>query len=471
MPIKSTHLWFYVTSVVFICIHALFYYIDIPWISLLPFALLVVYIALFNLEVIFWIITACTPFSINIEQSMGIYLPTEPLLFGVMCLYLTKTIFLNGIDKKILNHPVTLAIIFQLTWMFITAVSSQDKLVSFKFLLARLWFVIPCYFFAIHIFQKNIRQIKTFFWLYFLALSVVVIYTVIRHAGYGFAQKPAHWVMTPFFKDHTSYGAVLALFFPAAIGFYFNKNFTPITRALILFLILVILTGTIFSYTRAAWISILLAGAIYLILLFKIRFFTLFMALLCGGFLFFVFYDRIIMDMQKNKTESNDDLGKHLQSVSNISSDASNLERLNRWSCAWRMFQEKPFLGWGPGTYQFFYAPFQHSTEITIISTNFGDGGNAHSEYLGPLAEQGIAGMLAVLALVISVCYTAVKVYKELPPGELKLMLLVCFLGLCTYYVHGILNNYLDTDKASVPFWAFTAFIVTTDLYRHKLLK
>ena len=34
--------------------------------------------------------------------------------------------------------------------------------------------------------------------------------------------------------------------------------------------------------------------------------------------------------------------------------------------------------------------PFQDASDLTIISTNFGDGGNAHSEYLGPLSEQGI---------------------------------------------------------------------------------
>ena len=37
-------------------------------------------------------------------------------------------------------------------------------------------------------------------------------------------------------------------------------------------------------------------------------------------------------------------------------------------------------------------------------------------------------------------------------------------LGLVTYYLHGGLNNFLDTDKASVPFWAFTAMIVLLDL-------
>ena len=38
------------------------------------------------------------------------------------------------------------------------------------------------------------------------------------------------------------------------------------------------------------------------------------------------------------------------------------------------------------------------------------------------------------------------------------------FLGLVTYYLHGALNNFLDLDKASVPFWAFTAMIVVLDI-------
>ena len=34
----------------------------------------------------------------------------------------------------------------------------------------------------------------------------------------------------------------------------------------------------------------------------------------------------------------------------NVSTDASNLERINRWNCAIRMYAERPFLGHGPGT-------------------------------------------------------------------------------------------------------------------------
>jgi hypothetical protein len=41
-------------------------------------------------------------------------------------------------------------------------------------------------------------------------------------------------------------------------------------------------------------------------------------------------------------------------------------------------------------------------------------------------------------------------------------------LGLITYFVHGFLNNFLDTDKASVPVWGFAAAIVAIQLYHSK---
>ena len=42
-------------------------------------------------------------------------------------------------------------------------------------------------------------------------------------------------------------------------------------------------------------------------------------------------------------------------------------------------------------------------------------------------------------------------------------------LGLITYYIHGTMNNFLDTDKLSVPFWGFTAIIVAIDIHTRKI--
>ena len=119
------------------------------------------------------------------------------------------------------------------------------------------------------------------------------------------------------------------------------------------------------------------------------------------------------------------------------------------------MFNQKPFWGWGPGTYQFNYAPFQKSSEMTIISTNAGNMGNAHSEYFGPLAEQGVIGITAMILLVIAILYRSTMLYSRTEDPKVRTLTLGILLGLVTYFVHGALNNFLDTDKLSVPFWAF----------------
>ena len=141
---------------------------------------------------------------------------------------------------------------------------------------------------------------------------------------------------------------------------------------------------------------------------------------------------------------------------------ASNLERINRWSCAIAMFEERPLVGFGPGTYAFEYARFQDPENLTIISTNFGDGGNAHSEYLGPLAEMGLPGMLLIFAIVIAIFYQGITLYHAWPESdrEMRTLIMGMIVALATYFIHGFLNNYLDTDKAAVPVWGMSAIFI-----------
>src|SRR5690606_3666005 len=114
--------------------------------------------------------------------------------------------------------------------------------------------------------------------------------------------------------------------------------------------------------------------------------------------------------------------------------DASNLERLNRWDCALSMFEERPIVGWGPNTYKFVYARFQKATNVTLISTNAGNKGNAHSEYLGPLSEQGIPGLLLVISMIIAALYTGNKVYQTTKNPDHKKLSMWITLALVTYW-------------------------------------
>jgi hypothetical protein len=38
-------------------------------------------------------------------------------------------------------------------------------------------------------------------------------------------------------------------------------------------------------------------------------------------------------------------------------------------------------------------------------------------------------------------------------------------LALVSYFIHGLLNNFLDTDKLSIPVWGCTAILVVMDLF------
>ena len=179
----------------------------------------------------------------------------------------------------------------------------------------------------------------------------------------------------------------------------------------------------------------------------------------------FTFWTDIKDTLEKNKQDSSANIASHISSITNISTDASNVERLNRWYCAVEMYREKPLFGWGPGTYQFQYAPFQLKKMRTIISTNFGEVGNAHSEYLGPLAEQGLPGALLFMILAITILFTGFNTYYKAKRREVRIMALAISIGFITYFLHGVLNNFLDTDKLAVPFFGFAAILASLDLY------
>lgn len=462
----------YGISISFILINALCTYLEFYYFNFLPAALLIALFALFSLDKLFLFVVFLTPLAINLQDldgGLGLSLPTEPIIFGVMVLFIIKQLHKNTLDRRVLNHPITIFIIINVVWIFVTSITSEIPVVSFKFLISRLWFIIMFYFIGTQLF-KEFSNIKKFLWLYIISFTIVIFYTLYNHYLRGFAEEPANYVMTPFYNDHTVYGAILAMYFPVLIFFMMNKKYSSGVKFAAFLFILFFFIALVFSYTRAAWLSLVVAIGAYGLLLLRVKFATILIASLSAGMLFFMFQTEIAMKLAKNRQDASEDFDKHIQSISNISTDASNLERLNRWGAAFRMFNERPFFGWGPGTYSFQYAPFQLANNKTIISTNMGDRGNAHSEYIGPLCESGVLGALTFIAIIITTLFTGFRLYYTITDTETKNIVLVTLLGFITYIVHGALNNFLDTDKASVPFWGFIAILVAIDVYHKRTL-
>jgi len=437
--------------------------------AVLPLAVGVVALALARRDLLLLGLVATVPLSLNLEQleigGVGLYLPTEPLLFGLLLLFLLDRLRGVRLDAGLEAHPITRSIQVMFVWLVITTLTSSDPLVSLKFVVARGWFVVGFFFLLVPLLSGDKKQ-ERFILLYLIPLLAVILYTVVRHAGYGFEKQAGHWVMDPFFKDHTSYGAVLAMFWFPALALLLKPGRSAIGKLGMTVAFTVLTVGLVLSFTRAAWVSVAAAAGIGALMMLGVRLRTLLGAGLLGLLMLVLVWDQLLISLERNDQDSSDDLTEHVESISNVSSDASNLERINRWSCAVALWQERPLVGWGPGTYQFVYAPFQRAEHRTIISTNNADRGNAHSEYLGPLAEQGVPGALIMLALLWLTSVTGFRVYRALRHRNVwqSWWALSLYLGLLTYFIHGVLNNYLDTDKASAPFWGFLAMLVAIDL-------
>jgi putative inorganic carbon (hco3(-)) transporter len=470
LKIQGNIVWILALSLVYLVVNMLFTFQGSLWFNLFPVVLMVLYIGFIKLDLVFFLIVLSVPLSIQLSELVkglpfDLYLPSELLLIAVLLLFILKLASHPVFDNRILNHRVSIAVYFYLFWMLFTSVTSTMPMVSFKFLLSHIWFVIVFFFIATQVFSEQ-KNIARFYWAYLIPLMIVIVYTVTRHAGFGFTQVSAHFVMKPFFKDHTSYGAALAMFLPVILGLlWLNKKNSLLRTIALWFTCIVIITALVLSYTRAAWLSVAGAMVVFVVMMLRIRFTSILVLLSVIALFGISYHSEIKMRLESNRQASSKDLSEHVKSMANIANDVSNLERLNRWHSALSMFREKPVFGFGPGTYMFRYAPYQVSSDKTSISTDFGIRGNAHSEYIGPLAESGVLGMVSMLVIITLVIYTGVVVYGRARNASLKVIALVSMLGLVTYYIHGVLNNFLDTDKASAPFWGFTAILVALDVY------
>jgi O-antigen ligase len=385
------------------------------------------------------VVLAWVPLSVNLSEfglvSMGWYMPTEPMLFALLLVAVARWLSGQTPHPSLLHHPATWVVGAGFLWMGLTILPSSHPLVSLKAWVARAWFLASFYVLMAEWFRSSEHARTRFLALLLVPLVGVITYTLIRHSGYGFSKAAGHWVMKPFFKDHTSYGAVLAMMIPPVLAMVWRTHQSTFARVLWGLGLAWLLLGTVLSFTRAAWVSLAAVGALWVVMRLGVRLRTLVAAGSAVAIGLALSFDVLVVELERNKQDSSDNLT-----------------------------QDRPFWGWGPGTYQFEYAPFQTSSLRTNISTNNADLGNAHSEYLGPLAEQGVLGLLGFLALLGVTLHLGFKLQRTLQSREQRWVAMGLFLGLMTYFVHGVLNNYLDTDKASAPFWGFLAWLVVLDL-------
>lgn len=446
------------------------------WVLVIPPAILVVYACILYTEKALLIFGALTPLAINIEDlggGFGLSLPTEPVyifLFVLLGIHIYKE---RAVNLLYLKHPVVLFVSLYLAWLWLATIFSSMPLVSAKYSLARTWYITLFFYLGLLIFS-NYERIH-FYLKWFTAFTLLMVgYTLATHAQYDFSRSASYGISWPFFPDHGMYAAAMAyvVFVLFIYAFYVRQFNMPIVAGPILvFLLVILLFAILVSFTRATWLSLIVASGTWLLTRFRVRFYWIVLVFLVVGVTAILKQNDIQFAMEANKQGSSDELEGHVKSVSNISTDPSNLERINRWKCAARMVSERPIFGFGPGTYVFQYGPFQKSSELTIISTQSGDLGDAHSEYFSAMSETGFVGMFFWLGIVFATLSSAFSIIYTTTSVKIRLTTYMVLLGLVAYHSHAVLNNYSQYDKLAVPLWAFTAIIVALDIRNKRLIR
>jgi O-antigen ligase len=454
---------------------AISYFAVIPsspnFLPLVPLALGLLTLAVRKFEQFLMLLAAMIPISVvfrDLGGGVGAALPGE--FFLLVAFAGISLLLLSGrwkFQKAFVFHPLSLLIGLQMLWAAISTLESSHTTVSFKFLLSRIIYILVFYFAIGHLSLESSKAYQ-FLRNYILGFLPIIVYSIVILASMGLSRKYSPIMSQPFYDDHTLFGVCLTWVLPMSWWLWKEKKLFPEQLAWLkkwhwLGLALV-LAGIWLSFSRAAWISLPLMGGFLILLRLRVRFHWILGILLLASTIGFVQRDAIVEKMMQNENVSGEDVLSTAASVTNLSSDDSNLERLNRWSCAIRMWEERPFLGFGPGTYERMYGPFQMLSERTRISTNNGDRGDAHSEYLGALSEQGLPGMLLIGAVFLASMALAMKIIYQTSDTRVKGMTTAILLGLLSFFFHGIVNDFLDIDKAATLFWSMLGMLVAFDL-------
>jgi len=432
--------------------------------------IILVYYLFFSSEIFLFLTVFFVPLSIKIEMpgGMAVEFPSEIMAVLLLYYFIINKSSIRIPDRRIFSHPIFLLLIVYLAWMIITSALSEIPSVSFKRTFIQALYFVVFYFLFLTRFDKA-ENIVRFFLFYSLGLVIPILNGIIWHSQYQFSSQASYYMPQPFFIEHTIYGAALAFILPMLFYIVFVPNqFVGRGRnkwrlALLLFLIVL---AEFLAFSRAAWLSVIVLPFMLFIISLKLRkalLFLIFLGILSG---FLINSDHVLSIINQNEARSNQgNIKEQIKSASNIRSDISNLERINRWKCAFRMFESKPVTGYGPGTYQFVYGRFQVKKEMTRISTYHGEKGNAHSEYLGFLAESGFPALIIYLCLILAVLSTAIRIIHRSTDRHLKNLTIAVLLSILTFYFHTIFNGFLETEKIGSLYYGSLAAITALDVY------
>jgi len=446
--------YFWILIGLFIAAGSMALYTDHLWLALAVPAL-IIGLGLLSVshERLFLLLFFLIPFSIEVELpgGLGTDLPTEPLLWLITGIGIVYIISKPTIS---LSKGYGLLFLVQLVWGVITMLFAEFPLISLKYLLAKIWYVVPFYFLPLYIFRSERLWIKLLQAL-LLATLIAGSYTFINHGLTGWTFSSRTLAGAPFFRNHVNYACLLLLCLPASYYLYQETR-----EKRYVFLLSIFLLFLQFTYARIAYVAI----AVALVVMFSLRYkllrtvMIIGMACVIGACLYMLSGDRINrLAPEYDKTISHQRFDRLVEATYQLQ-DISSMERAYRWVAGLQMISDRPLVGFGPANFYSTYKPYTINSFQTYVSNNPERSG-IHNYYLMIAVEQGLIGLLIFLSMVIYLLTKGERIYQSLQSAASKRLVGLAVQWIVIILTISLLNDMIEVIKVG-PFFFLAAYLI-----------
>ena len=441
-----------------------FLLLTIPFLfALLPFILQAVIGKTSNL---FYLLIALLPLSaeIHISTTLGIDFPDEMLMALLTIFFIAKMIYTPAfVPRSLLHSPLIFLLILHVLWIIISCVYSTNVWLSFKFLLAKTWYIVP-FVVLPAILQINKEKIKNLALCLIVPMAFVIVQSLTRHAFYGFTFEGIKNTLSPFFRNHVTYSAMLVCLLAVV---WAMLRLTPKSNPYRIYLqmtIIIFVMGLISSYSRGAWLALVTGMIAYLLirkkLVVKAVIAFVVILLLCVVWLGNnKHYLRFAPDY--NTTVFHPQFTEHLQATVDLK-DVSNAERFYRWIAAVNMIMDRPVTGFGPNNFYDNYRGYTVTPFKTWVSDN-PEHSSVHNYFLLTTLEQGLPGLFFFVLLYVGMLAWSQKLYHLLEDEFYKTVAMVIGVIVIMIGTLNLMNDLIETDKNGSLFWLCLGMLVVLD--------
>ncbi len=407
--------------------------------------------------ILFFSLPLSTEFSVT--DSLSTDFPDELImLFITGLLVLQFIINPKSFPRSVLESELFLIVFLQMVWMIVTVFFSHSPLLSTKYFLAKIWYIVPFVFGTLLFLQTSRDQSKASRWLT-LSIIIPIIITIIRHASYGFTFESIAYVMYPFFRNHVTYSAMIVCLFPILFAWYYKTR--GWVRILIVMLIVIFMIALFFAYSRGAWLCIIVGllawWAIRKKIIVAIIYVSLFFTTV--GITWLITDDNYMKFAPDfDNTYFHTDFSSHMAATYKLK-DISTMERVYRWVAGVKMVKEEPLTGFGPNTFVGQYKNYAVAAFKTWVSDNK-EKSTVHNYFLLVTIEQGFPGLFLFLWLVIFMFRTSMKAYHTLDDIHDKMVAVLCGVILSMIITLNLLSDLIETDKIGSLFFIILGLLI-----------